>query len=78
MITQREIKAARSFFGWSRQELADQCGLSLNSIVRLETGEVAARTDTVMAVRKVFERNGILFLSLTEGEEGIRYRGKSR
>lgn len=76
MITPREIRAARSFFGWSRQDLADLSGLSLNSITRLESGAVDSRTATVETVTKLFEERGIAFLSRSEGGEGIRFRTK--
>lgn len=78
MITPGEIRAARAFLDWSRQDLADRAKLSLNSIIRLEGGEVNARTDTVMAVRRTFEAAGIEFLSLSEGTEGVRVKARAK
>jgi len=74
MITSGEIRAARAYLNWTRQKLADMTRLSLNSITRLERDEVDARSETVMAVRRAFEKHGIEFLSLVEGKEGIRIR----
>ena len=78
MVTPREVRAARAFLGWTRQRLADKAIVSLNSIIRLEQGVVDSRTSTVDAVRRVLERAGIEFLSLSEGTEGLRVRGRRR
>ncbi|TXH33126.1 MAG: helix-turn-helix domain-containing protein [Rhodospirillaceae bacterium] len=73
MVTPREIRAARAFMGWTREELAQFSLLSLNSIVRLEKEEGSPRLSTVQRVREVFEKCGIRFLSLSGQTEGISY-----
>jgi transcriptional regulator with XRE-family HTH domain len=74
MVTPRELRAARAFLGWSRQRLADKAVVSLNSVVRLEQGAVDPRTSTLNSVRQTLERAGIVFLSLSGPEEGIKLR----
>jgi len=76
MVTPREVRAARVFVGWTRQQLADKAVVSLNSVVRLEQGAVDTRSSTVNAVRRALERAGIEFLSLTRDGEGVRLRPK--
>jgi predicted transcriptional regulator len=79
MLTSREVRAARVFLGWSRQKLADKAIVSLNSIIRFEQGAVDPRSSTISAIRRVLERAGIEFLSLTTSdEEGIRVRKRQR
>lgn len=78
MVTPREVRAARAFLGWTRQQLADKAVVSLNSVVRLEQGVVDSRTSTVEAVRRVLEKAGIEFLSLQGQQEGFRWRASMR
>lgn len=74
MVTPREVKAARSLLGWTRQKLADRAIVSLNSVVRFEQGVGDPRTSTATALRRALEKAGIEFLSLTSDCEGIRLR----
>lgn len=78
MLTPREARAARAFLGWTRQKLADKAVLALNSVIRFEQGVVDPRLSTSHAIRRVFEREGIEFLSPSGDGEGIRLRKKSR
>ena len=73
MVTPREVRAARAFLGWTRQQLADRAVVSLNSVIRFEQGVVDSRTSTANAIRKAFEKAGIEFLSLRgDDNEGVR------
>ena len=74
MVTPREVRAARAFLGWTRQQLADRAVVSLNSVIRFEQGEGDPRMSTVAAIRKALETAGIEFLSPRGNEEGIRAR----
>jgi predicted transcriptional regulator len=74
MVTPREVRAARAFLGWTRQQLADRAIVSLNTVIRLEQGVVDSRSSTLDAVRRALEGAGIEFLSLRENTEGIRFR----
>lgn len=78
MVTPREVRAERALLGWTRQRLADKAIVSLNSVVRLEQGAVDSRTSTVNAVRRVFERASVEFLSLKGEGEGVRIRGRRK
>jgi predicted transcriptional regulator len=74
MVTPREVRAARAFLGWTRQQLADRAIVALNTVIRLEQGVVDSRSSTLDSVRRVLEGAGIEFLSLREDSEGIRFR----
>jgi predicted transcriptional regulator len=74
MVTPREVRAARAFLGWTRQQLADRAIVALNTVIRLEQGVVDCRSSTLDAVRRALEAAGIEFLSLREDGEGIRVR----
>jgi predicted transcriptional regulator len=74
MVTPREVRAARAFLGWTRQQFADRAIVALNTVIRLEQGVVDSRSSTLDSVRRVLEAAGIEFLSLREDSEGIRVR----
>jgi predicted transcriptional regulator len=74
MVTPREVRAARAFLGWTRQQLADRAIVALNTVIRLEQGTVDSRSSTLDAVRRALEAAGVEFLSLREDSEGIRVR----
>ena len=78
MVTPREVRAARAFLGWTRQQLADRAIVALNTVIRLEQGVVDSRSSTLDSVRRVLEAAGIEFLSLHEDSEGIRVRRQLR
>ena len=74
MPTRREVRAARAFLGWTRQQLADRAIVSLNSVIRLEQGVVDPRSSTLNAIRQALEGAGIEFLSLRGDGEGVALR----
>ena len=78
MVTPGEVRAARALLGWTRQRLADRAVVSLNSVARLEQGVVDPRGSTLSAIRRVFEQEGIEFLSLRGEGEGVRRRPASQ
>lgn len=75
MVTPREVRAARALLGWSRQDLADRAIVSLNSVLRYETG-ADTRTSTASSIRKALEKGGVEFLSLRNEGEGVRIKRK--
>jgi predicted transcriptional regulator len=73
MITPRQIRAARALLGWSQQVLADRAIVSLNALVRLETGKVDSRLSTLSAVQAALTKAGIEFLPANDKGEGVRF-----
>ena len=64
MITSLQIRAARALLGWSQAKLAEEAGVAVITVKRLEASEEAfhARFDIVMKVKSAVERAGVVFL----------------
>ena len=64
VITNLQIRAARALLGWSQARLADEAGVSVITIKRLEASDEPfhARYDIVMKVQGAVERGGVEFL----------------
>jgi transcriptional regulator with XRE-family HTH domain len=64
LVDARQIKAARSFLRWRQDQLAQQTGLALSTIRRLERseGRIEANFDTVEKIRLALENAGIEFI----------------
>jgi ribosome-binding protein aMBF1 (putative translation factor) len=63
MISGRQIRAARALLGWSGQELADECDISLKTLRRYEPqdGVPSGNTRTLESIESVLEDHGIVF-----------------
>ncbi|MDL2404624.1 helix-turn-helix domain-containing protein [Rhizobium calliandrae] len=72
MITSRQIRAARALLGWSQQDLADKAIVSLNAVVRIETGKVDPRISTLNAIETALRKAGVEFLTAGTKGEGVR------
>lgn len=70
MDTPEQLRAARSLLRWDQAQLARASGVSVETIKRLEAqkGRLAARTDTIYALRAAFEARGIVFVPPTDQE----------
>jgi transcriptional regulator with XRE-family HTH domain len=64
MLTATQIRAARALLGWSQPALAKASGLSLPTIVRMESqlGPGRSSAANVEAVRNALEKAGVMFL----------------
>lgn len=73
ILTGEQIRAARALARIDQQTLARLCGLSLETIKRLERirGPVEANVRTLAAIVTAFEDLGIRFESLAEGRIGV-------
>ena len=75
MITAKQIKAARIFLEWDQRELAEQAGLSLPTIQRMETlGLERSSAGNAERVQKALEGAGITFIPQNGGGAGVRLR----
>ena len=77
MITNLQIRAARALLGWSQAKLAEEAGVSVITIKRMEASEDAfhARFDIVMKVKAAVEQGGVVFLDGTDGfSHGVQLR----
>ena len=64
MILSEQIRAARALLGWEQKTLAEQAGLGLSTIKRLESarGPVGGTAESVWAVQRALEPAGIIFI----------------
>lgn len=78
MLTPRLIRAARALLGWDQPTLADQAGISLPTVTRIEAGEEdeapPGTAKTAAAVQSALERGGIEFIQENGGGAGVRMR----
>jgi len=76
LITSAQIRAARGFLNWSRQDLAEKSSVGFSSMMRLESakGVPSANIKTLTAIKKTFEEHGIEFIGTPEDAPGVRLR----
>ncbi len=73
MISGRQIRAARALLGWSGQELADKCGISLKTLRRYEpqNGIPSGNTKVLESIESVLEGHGIVFTGDPVKDPGV-------
>ncbi|MDH2402004.1 helix-turn-helix transcriptional regulator [Bradyrhizobium sp. SSUT18] len=78
LFTGVQVRMARAYLKWSIAELAEQSGVGISTIQRIEgeDGFPAARGGNIDAVYKTLSAAGITFLP--ENEEGIGVRGRAK
>ena len=76
MILSTQIRAARGALGWSAQDLAERSGVSLRTILRMEStdGVPQGRVSTLMEIKTALEAAGIEFIGSPDDGPGIRLR----
>jgi DNA-binding XRE family transcriptional regulator len=70
-IIRKFSKLARSWLDWNQEDLAKRVGLQKLAIVKFEKNQTKNPITTAIAIRSVFEKEGILFKE-EEGEIVIR------
>lgn len=63
LLSASQIRAARALLGWSGQDLADKCEISIKTLRRYEPqiGIPVGNTKVLITIQKVFEDQGIEF-----------------
>jgi transcriptional regulator with XRE-family HTH domain len=75
VITIEQLRAARSLLGWSQSKLAQQAGVSVPTVKRVETGTGPRVSDQARAkLQRALEAAGIVFLNENGGGLGVRFR----
>lgn len=79
MLTAAQIRAARAMLGWSQPALAKESGVSLPTIVRMESrlGPGRSSAANVDSVRRALEKAGVLFLEADDANAvgpGVRLK----
>lgn len=69
-----QIRAARALLRWSARELAQQAGVSLPTVQRIEAqeGQVNAMASTVNAIVRALSDAGVEFIKSNGGGPGVR------
>lgn len=72
-MTGEQIRAARALLGWKASDLSKASGVSIPTIQRIDStrGKVSGRYETIEAIRKTLEAEGIQFLE--NGETALGY-----
>lgn len=70
VISSKVIKASRHLLGWSQETLAEQAGVSISTIKRLEAGTAKLSRDATSRINRAFSAAGleILQYGLRTGE----------
>lgn len=77
-----QIRAARALLGWTAAQLADASGVSYPTVQRMDAtkGAVSGRHETVEAIRKALEAQGVQFLEAGQVATGpgVALKGAAR
>lgn len=76
MIVSSQIRAARAALGWTAAKLAEQSGIGLRTIMRIEADEGIPKTTTgtLTKVQSALESASIEFIGTPDDGPGIRFR----
>lgn len=74
MLTGSQIRAARALLNWNASDVAEKIGVTRQTILRLEQsdGVPASKTQTMLALQKVFEEGGVEFIGTPDDRPGVR------
>jgi transcriptional regulator with XRE-family HTH domain len=68
-----QIRAARALLGWAQRRLADESGVPLRTLARIEAGEVERpRAKTMSALSATLRAAGVEFIPANGGGPGVR------
>ena len=76
VITPAQCRAARGLLDWSQQKLADQAGVGIVTVRKLEAGAAQSRRATMEVIKRALEAAGVVFLDENGGGPGVRLRKK--
>ena len=79
ILTAEQLRAARALLRLEQRQLADQAGVALPTLKRLEgmTGPLRATYENVARLVAVLEAAGIQFIQENGGGEGVRFVKRS-
>ncbi len=76
MITNAQLRAARGLLGWSQARLAEDSGLGIATVKRMEgeRGPFRSSAGNVWKVQQALEDAGVIFIDSDELGPGVRLR----
>jgi transcriptional regulator with XRE-family HTH domain len=80
MISSEQMRAARALIRWTAQALADESGVGVATIRRLELadGVPSSNARTLEVLRKTLEAAGIEFVGTPDDGPGVRLRRRAK
>ena len=74
MITAGQLRAARGLLGWSQADLAENAGIGLSTVKRMEAsdGPIRGIADSIWKVQRALEAAGISFFEEQEKAVGVK------
>lgn len=80
MLMSEQVRAARMLVRWEQKDLAEQSGVSLPTIKRLEgrPGQITAYDSTLNAIRSALEAAGVIFIDQNGEGPGVRLRKEGK
>jgi transcriptional regulator with XRE-family HTH domain len=76
VLTPMQLRAARAFVGWSREELAEKSGVPAITTKQFENGDTDPRLSTLHKWRRALEAAGVIFIDPDEKDgPGVRLKG---
>ena len=73
--TPAQLRAARGLLGWSQTELANQAGMSLPTVKRVETDRGPKVSEEArLALQRALVQGGVDFIDQNGGGPGVRIR----
>jgi len=73
LVNGKQIRSARGLLGWSQSKLAQESGLSINSVAKFEREEVNTTTGTLITLTTTLENAGIEFWNYKDGRFGVMF-----
>ena len=74
MVNARQIRAARSWLGWSQDELAERSGVGRATIARIESSAAIRPGRTLKDIQRALEEAGVEFQFEDSVPVGFRVR----
>jgi transcriptional regulator with XRE-family HTH domain len=78
LITSDQIRAARALLRWTAKDLAENSGVAVSTIKRLElmSGVPSGQVRILSAIHSAFDGAGVEFIGSPSDAPGVRLRGK--
>jgi predicted transcriptional regulator len=75
-VSIRQVKAGRALLDWSQERLAEEAGVSIPTMKRLEAvdGLLGGRSTTADKITSALEKAGIEFIPENGGGPGVRLK----
>ena len=74
VLSAPQCRAARALVGWSQDDLANASGVAKATIAYFETEKRKPYEKTLSDLRRVLEKNGVMFIDVDGGGPGVRLR----